>query len=343
MRRAAVATVLTAHLWEEDFVAFLRDGAGLRVVARAYEPEEVIRRAPDVVVVGSETSWISPTHIRAWRRRGIKVLGLHPVGDGPGRELFQRGGADAILPETTSMVGLFRAVQALSVVEPSVLAEGTLVAVTGPRGAPGRTEMALALAFGAADRQRTLLVDLDPPSIGIRLGLDPHPTLLEALDEIRADGVPPPVRRVGPLSILAGVEGGPLVAPLRWELVRASLNSFDLVVADLGPWPQNDSVIRNARSAVLVCDAAPTGMVRASAMVNDWVGPPPRVLVNRAIDGEQTRRMVRQALGLEPAVVIPYLEAVRSASLKGDQPPGLLIGQVARMGLSALPAQANGE
>jgi len=341
VRRAAVATVLTAHPWEEDFVAFARDGAGLRVVARAYEPEEVIRRAPDVVVVGSETSWISPTHVRAWRRRGVKVLGLHPVGDGPGQELFRRGGADAILPETTSMVGLYRAVQALSVVEPSTLTEGALVAVTGPRGAPGRTEMALALAFGAADRHRTLLVDLDPPSIGIRLGLGPHPTLLEALDEIRADGVPPPVRRVGPLSILAGVEGGPLVAPLRWELIRASLDSFDLVVVDLGPWPHNEAVIRNARSAVLVCDAGPTGMVRAASMVHDWIGASPRLIVNRVVDDEDTRHVARRALGLEPAVLVPLLEPVRSASLECQPPPALLIDRVGRLGLSALSGQPN--
>jgi hypothetical protein len=341
VRRASVATVLTAHPWEEDFVAFIRDGAGLRVVARAYEPEEVIRRAPDVVVVGSETSWISPTHVRAWHRRGVKVLGLHPVGDEPGRELFQRGGADIILPETTSMVGLFRAVQALSVVESSILNEGTLVVVTGPRSAPGRTEMALALAFGAADRQRTLLVDLDPPSIGIRLGLGPHPTLFEALDGIRADGVPPPVRRLGPLSILAGVEGGPLADPLRWELIRASLDSFDLVVADLGPWPHNEAVIRNARSTVLVCDAGPTGMVRAAAMVHDWIGVPPRLIVNRVVDDEDTRQMARRALGLEPAILVPFLESVRSASLKSQPPPAILVDRVGGLGLSALSGQSN--
>lgn len=341
MRRAGVATVLTANPWEEDFVAFARDGAGLRVVARAYEPEEVIRRAPDIVVVGSETSWISPTHVRAWRRRGIKVLGLHPPGDGPGRELFHLGGADAILPETTSMVGLFRVVQALSVVESSAVSEGTLVAVTGPRGAPGRTEMALALALGAADRHRTLLVDLDPPSIGIRLGLGPRPTLLDALDEVRTGGGMPPVRRVGPLSILTGVQGGPLAAPLRWELIRASLDSFDLVIADLGPWPQSDAILRKSSTAILVCDASPTGMVRARTLVQDWAGPTPRVLLNRGGDDERTRHLAREALGLEPAVTIPYLESVRTASLEAALPPALLIDQTAGMGLSALSGRGN--
>lgn len=341
MRRPAIATVLTAQPWEENLVAFVRDGAVLRIVTRAYEPEEVIRRTPDVVVVGSETSWISPTHIRAWRRRGIKVLGLHPAGDGPGRELFHLGGADAVLPETTSMVGLFRAVQALSLIERSAGSEGTLVAVTGPRGAPGRTEMALALALGASDRHRTLLVDLDPPSIGIRLGLGPHPTLLDAVDEVRAGGETPPVRRIGPLSILTGVQGGPLAAPLRWELIRASLDSFDLVIADLGPWPQSDAILRESAAAILVCDASPTGMVRARTLVQDWVGPTPRVLLNRGDDDERTRRLAREALGLEPAVTIPYLESVRAASLEAALPPALLIDQTAGIGLSTLSGRGN--
>ncbi len=341
MRRTAVATVLTAHPWEEDFVSFVRDCAGLRVVARAYEPEEVTRRKPDVILVGSETSWISPIHLRAWRRRGFRVLGLHPPGDEPGRLLLERGGTDTILPETTSAVGLFRAVQALSVGESSAGLEGTLVAVTGARGSPGRTEIALALALGAAEYQRTLLADLDPPSIGVRLGLGPRPTLLEALEEARSDGTPPPVRHVGALSILTGVEGGPLATPLRWELIRAALDSFDLVIADLGPWPQNDAVLRNARSTILVCDAGPTGMVRAATMVHDWIGVPPRLIVNRVVDDESARQVARRALGLEPAILVPFLESVRSASLKSQPPPDILVGRVGGLGLSALSGQPN--
>lgn len=341
MRRPAVATVLTSHSWEEEFVSFVRDGAGLRVVARAYEPEEVIRRSPDVVLVGSETSWISPTHVRAWRRRGIRVLGLHPPGDQPGRDLLERGGADAILPETTSVVGLFRTIQALSIDCPPTAAEGTLVAVTGPRGAPGRTELAVALALATARRAKTLLIDLDPPAIGLRLGLGPHPSLLEALDSVRARETPLPVRRFNRLSILTGVEGGPLAASLRWELIRAALDAFDVVIADLGPWPHNDAVLHSAATAVLVCDAGATGMVRARHVVEEWVGPTPQVVLNRATADERTLRTAREALGLEPAHAIPYLESIRRASTRGEPPPAQLIERMDDLGLSALAAHAN--
>jgi len=343
MRRPAVATVLTAHSWEEEFISFIRDGAGLRVVTRAYEPEEVMRRAPDVVVVGSETSWISPTHVRAWKRRGIRVLGLHPLGDQPGKELLERGGADAILPETTSAVGLLRTVQALSVDRSRVLPDGALVAVTGPRGAPGRTELALALALGTTDRARTLIIDLDPPSIGLRLGLGPRPSLLEVLDRVRIKGTPLPVRRVDALSVLTGIEGGPLAPSLRWELIQAALDTHDLVIADLGPWPQNAAILRSATTAVLVCDASPTGMVRARSVVEDWIGPTPRVVVNRATAGEATRRMAREALGLEPELRVPYLEPVRKASLNNELPPARLVDRMADLGLSALIKQTSGD
>jgi Mrp family chromosome partitioning ATPase len=323
--RASVATVLTSHRWEEEFVSFVRDGAGFRVVTRAYEPEELTRSSADVIVIGSETSWISPVHVRTWRRRGIRVVGVHPPGDEPGRQLLERGGADTILPETTSVVGLFRAVQALSIVDAPPTSEGTIVSVTGPRGAPGRTEIALAFALDASTRQRTLLVDLDPPSLGVRLGLSPTPSLSEALEITRMDGMSPPVRRMGALSILTGVEGGPLAASLRWELIRSALDTFDLVVADLGPWPHNSGVLRNSGEALIVCDPGPTGMVRAATMVSDWHGPTPLPILNRADPTDETLRMARRALGLEPAAVVPFLESVRAASHHCAPPPAELI------------------
>ncbi|NOY56981.1 MAG: hypothetical protein GXP34_13500 [Actinobacteria bacterium] len=331
MSRASVATVLSARPWEEVFVSFARETAAVRVVARAYEPEEATRRSPGVIVAGSETPWVCPAIVKAWRRRGIRVVGIYPAGDEPGRQLFETAGADEILPDDTSSLRLLRTVQALSVAAPPISPEGTLVAVTGPRGAPGRTEIAIAIAWGAARGHRTLLVDLDPPSLGIRLGLRPHPGLADAFDAVRSFGELPDdhARIVGPISVLAGIDGGPLTAALRWELVRSALGSFDVVVVDLGPWPQGETILRQADTAVLVCDAGPTGLIRASMLVDAWQGPTPIPLVNRADDPAATTREVRQALGLEPAGLIPTLASIRAAARQTSAPPRELIEQVA--------------
>jgi hypothetical protein len=327
MNRTAVATVLTAHAWEETFVSFARESAAVRIVARAYEPSDVTRHSPEVVLAGSETSWIGPSHVKAWRRAGIRIVGLHPPGDQPGRSLFERAGADTVLPETTPVLALLRTIRALSVLDRQIAPEGALIAVTGPRGAPGRTEIALALAWESARERRTLLVDLDPPSLGIRLGLGPHPTLSDAFNVVRTTGDLPPLNRVGPVSVLAGLEGGPLAAALRWELMRSALGSFDVVVADLGPWPQGKPIVDHASAAILVCDATPTGMVRAASVAEQWSGPTPLLIVNRA--GQADVTMARRAVGLEPSGVVPPLECVRSASGRSEGPPEALLDLIA--------------
>ena len=333
-----MATVLTARPWEETFVSFARETGAVRVVARAYEPEEVTRRGPSVIVAGSETSWVSPAMVKAWRRRGIRVVGVYPAGDEPGRHLFDVARADASFSDDVSSLQLLRAVRALSLTAPTGSDDGTLIAVTGPRGAPGRTEVAIAIAWSAAAKGRTLLVDLDPPTLGLRFGLPPLSDLGEALDFVRSTGSPPidHIRTVGPISVLTGVGEGPLTADLRAELVRSALGTFDVVVADLGPWPHGESTVRLAATAVMVCDASPAGLVRAAQMVRGWSGPTPLVVVNRVDDPQDALLGARRALGLDPAVLIPTLAEVRTSAVLSRDPTDTMVmlgGQMCERGL----------
>lgn len=341
MMRSSVATVLTARAWEELFVSFARETAALRVVTRAYEQEEVTKRQPGVIVAGSETPWVSPALVKAWRRKGIRVVGIYPAGDQPGKRLFETAGADATISDDAPALSLVRTVQALSLSAPQASPGGTLLAVTGPRGAPGRTEISIAIAWAAASTHRTLLVDLDPPSLGIRLGLRPRPALGQALDALRSDGDLPSnlIRSVGPVSVLTGVDGGPLTTSLRWELVRAALGAFDVVVVDLEPWPHGGKTLRHADAAVLVCDASPAGMVRAATLVGAWTGPTPLVVVNRADDSGAAVRAARRSLGLEPVTLIPTLGSVRAAMHNAAEPPPELVEYVAPIHCSIEHAQ----
>ena len=69
--RPAVATVLSPRMWEPDLVGHARRTAAVRIVGRAYEPEDLLRMGSlEAVVVGAETSWLTAALIRSWRSRG---------------------------------------------------------------------------------------------------------------------------------------------------------------------------------------------------------------------------------------------------------------------------------
>ena len=182
-----VATVLSAREWEARLVAAARESAAVKLVLRAYLPEEVTRRADsiDVVVAGAETSWVTPTRVAAWRRLGIRVVGVHTRADRPAVERLNAGGADLILEEDLDAEQLVREIRLL---DPRSRDQsnprGRVVTVTGVRGGPGRTEIATALAWAAAGKGEASLVDADlvGPSIAVRLGLPPRPDLADCVD-----------------------------------------------------------------------------------------------------------------------------------------------------------------
>jgi hypothetical protein len=80
-----VATVLSARDWESGLVSLAKETAEVRMVLRAYRPEEVEEEAHrlDVVVAGAETSWVTPARIATWRRRGLRVVACSRPVTGP--------------------------------------------------------------------------------------------------------------------------------------------------------------------------------------------------------------------------------------------------------------------
>lgn len=332
MNRPRVATVLSAREWESSFAGFARSTSLVRLVARAYEPEDLERRAGelDVVVAGVETAWVTPTAIQRWRRRGLGVLGVHPPDDRPGRRLLTTGGADEVLPDDTPPERLLHVVRSLRRTDSKPTETAGLVAVTGSRGAPGVSEVALGLAWGLAERNhRTLLIDLDRsgPSLSVRLGVTPTPDFAEAIDEVLYSGTfPSTVRKVGPLALLAGPpanRSGPLTSALINEVLHAAEGSFQRIVVDLGVGEPDDPLLYRATSRVLTCEATPKGLIRAAAMVEQWSAPPPALVLNRITRHDQNDvvRAARRWLGLEPSVVVPHLAEVQNAARSASPPP----------------------
>lgn len=332
MNRPRIATVLSAREWEPRLVDTARRDPTVRIVRRAYEPADLERAAPlDTVIVGSETSWITSNRIRSIRRSGTRVVGVYPIGDVPGRELLCRGGADVALPDTTPPEELLTAAALVATEALDSDHGGRLISVTGPRGAPGRTEIAVSLARGIAQRNRTAILDLDleAPGVAFRLGLQPGPSLVDIADALRSLDRLIATRAdcPGDLTVIGGPSPLPAESAKRFglaDLLESMLAAFEITIADAGPWQPSNALLATSDEVVLVCDAQPMNLIRAARLVHNWEGPVPRVVINRVEPGheEATVRLARRALGLEPHITIPEVDNRRDPS--SPFPDGLL-------------------
>ena len=337
-----VATVLSARDWESGLVVQAKETAEVRLVLRAYRPEEVEEEAHrlDVVVAGAETTWVTPARIAAWRRRGLRVVGIFPCGDGPARQRLVAGGADEVLSDDTPAGEVVRAIRLLrpaaALADPQPTAR--VVAVTGPPGAPGRTEVALALAWGWAARRRTLLLDLDLDAscLAVRLGRPPRPDLVDAAEGVHETGALPPgaIMECGPLGLVVGStrRGDASVPPhLVTDVAAAAGSLAELVVLDAGARRGDDPLVKGADLAVLVAEASPVGLVRAARLAADWAGPRPWLVLNR-VHRSHTAEVVaaaRRWTGLDPAALVPERAAITLAA-RAARPPARALRRALR-------------
>ncbi len=329
----AVATVLSAREWEHDLVALARDSAAVRVVLRAYRPEEVDRERDriDVLVAGAETAWVTPARVAAWRRAGLRVIGVFPCGDTPARDRLLAGGADEVVPDDTPLDAIVQAIRMLRPKAPAAAPASSappITLVTGARGAPGRTEVALSLAWSWAITGDVLLVDLDldAPALAVRMGRPPRPDVTDAAEEVHATGHIPEraMQRVGPLRVIVGSHrnGDSVPSELLPDVIAAAAAAGRRLVVDAGPRAGDDPLLSSAGDVVLVADGSPTGLVRAAALVSDWLGPRPRLVLNRVPERWRTDVVAaaRRWTGLEPVAVLGAHQGV-SAHARRALPP----------------------
>ncbi len=291
--------------WESELVERARVTGTLRVAPRALQPGHIHRalvvdRVP-AVLVGAEIPWLSPGLISAWRHMGALVIGVSDPYHRRGERMLEEWGCHYVLDDpdpqqVAAIIGVAASPQLRDSLPARVPA---VIAVGGPRGAPGRTEIAVALAWLARCRGSTLLVEADTsPALGLRLGISPPSRPYQL---VAAHG----------MDLLLWSPRGSVVGMQQTAWSR--LFDYETVVVDLGPDPARfDSWVGER---VVVCRASPSGIVRAASLLARLgARPPVRTVVNRLGGGHSHHRMMNHLTawaGRPPDAVIGELEDLR--------------------------------
>lgn len=322
-----IATVLSAREWEAALVQSAHDTARVRLVARMYQPDDVydIETEIDAIVVGAETPWLSASIVRSWTARGIVVVGIHAANDPVAPGQLASMGVDIVMKDTEEPeVVLHRLRLALPETTTAATTTAQITVVTGPRGAPGITEVALGAATISAKHRNTILVDADAtdPVLAVRLNLSPEPTIEDALDAIHADGdISSCVQRFGGIGVIVGAASEEYITDSATSLLEAVAVITEHVIVDAGPNPIA-AITKRADNAIVVCEASAVGIVRVAKFIAAWSGPQPTIVLNRVPrrDKDQLTDAVRRWTGLAPTATVADNPAIRYAA-RHARPP----------------------
>ena len=257
---------------------------GHEVVARAASAAEaaslVVALVPDALVVASEPRYLGSRVLAACDDSGVRVVAL-TTGD-PDRRLAASLGLFETTDATSGWSAVERALQGASRPTPAraVTGRGTVIAVWGPAGAPGRTTVAIAVASELALLGHAVVladVDTHGASVAPALGmLDEAPGFAAAcrlagagslthdeLDRIAQQYASPS----GGFRVLTGIgrpSRWPELSGERVAAVIAQCRSWaDYTVLDIGSSLENDEELssdlfaprRNAAAVTAVRDA----------------------------------------------------------------------------------------
>jgi Flp pilus assembly CpaE family ATPase len=345
MARLRIVTAGTGAGWEAALVQACQEpGAPAEIVQRCYDLGDLLAVATtgraQAALVAAGTRWLDREAVTRLTATGVTVIGVAPNGDDHAERRLRQLGISHVGRNTdppATLIGLATAAALTdSRTTPDTAAppadppsrdepfgrHHTVIAVWGPKGAPGRTTIALNLAFEAAPLAgETLLVDADTygGSIAQALGyLQDYPGLAWAArmagrGELDGPQLWRATRRAAPTGprVLAGLPRAELwteVRPSTWEsLLDLFRVAFPLTVVDLGFCLEEDEELlydqvrfrRNAvsRSALARADlviavtrADPVGLhdfIRAWQDLTDLGVPADRVrlVVNQVRDG----------------------------------------------------------
>ena len=323
-----VALAATPRGWAQRLHRHVADHGGARVRATVLHPRDLEQEEFEVFCADDVTSFLTVQLVDALHRGGRAVLGVFDAEDDRGKGELLAMGVDAVVEQGASAEELLTAVRGLAVLirrdarEPALprdagpsLPSGALVAVGGPSGGVGATEIAIELARALShDGGAVVLVDGDDhaPGLAARLGVAQYPNLRAALDAQRAGvdaaGALQPLTGDGRLGAMAG-----LTAPRDWSELRpgdvlavakALAAGRDAVVVNIGSclddaagsgrYVQTREVAAAADLLVAVATPTPLGVARLAEWLADVAALPRRapahVVVNQAPSGSWQRQ-----------------------------------------------------
>lgn len=277
-----IATI-AGPLWESELVDRARLTGSLRITQRAFHPAQVDlairKRRSQAVLVGADTPWLTPGLVAAWRDMGALVMGINDPHHPGARRLLEDRGCEFVLsdPDPEWVASVIRTALPAASRDPAARPGPKVVAVGGPRGAPGRSEVAIGLAWLAARTGSCLLVEADnAPGLGLRLGLPPPSTPHQTSTTHGVDLLLWSPHRSA-VGLLAG----------GWS----RMHEYETTVIDLGPSP--DAFEQWPGERVVVCDVRPSGIVRGACFLGKLNGlRPPWVIANRLEADERLREQI---------------------------------------------------
>ena len=319
-----LALALSAREWSDHLRRFLADHGGARVRVAALEPHDLAGESFDVLLIDDICSFLTPRLVERVAQEGRAVIGVCDATElADGGERLRQLGVDAVVEAGAHPDEFLEAIQRVAASKISPGATGPAeeeirldvgasdevcrwIAIVGPGGGTGVTEVAIASAAAlAANHRSVLLVDGDDtaPSIAQRLGADLFPNVRVAVDalEQRSIGLSATVQVRHGIGLLVGV---PSVG--EWQDVRPrdvidvmeELGPrFGRIVVDLGghaggllsDHPLARSVLQHSDQILVVAVPTPVGVTRLLALlseINATVSSPRLgILINRAPKG----------------------------------------------------------
>lgn len=229
MTLPTVSVGISQRSWAGLFKEFVVDHGGVRLVGTVLTQADALEQGSVVLVADDVASFLTPRLVRRLQRIGRRIVGVFdPLEGDAGRKRLIDMNVDAVAsahddPERI-LETVVRAAAGADVTGPEDLATprrygGRLTVVTGFGGA---TEVAVHLGARWARRHlATIVADFDTvsPAVAQRLGLEPSPNLLSAVDTLlHARGEADfslQAHRSG-VAVLAGIP-----RPKDWELAPA--------------------------------------------------------------------------------------------------------------------------
>lgn len=362
MSEIGIAVVVSPRDWAERLHRFLTDHGGARVRRRVVSRQDAFAGDAHIVVVDDLTSFLTIGFVDEAHRRGRAVLGVFDPGEPWGRERLSEVGVDDTIPSDADAEEFLRTFEVLAAgslasrgtgagpttvapdpAAPTTTTEvhrgeehGVLIAVGGPSGGTGKTEVAIALTHAlAATSGSAVLVDGDTtaPSVAQRLGLALHPNLRAAIDAVehRGGSIADCLAQAegSRAAFLAGLAASTdwshlhpdevaavidrLRALHRYVVVDVGSGIEDVSTAAGGRFAVQRALLRAADTAAIVTAPTPVGVTRALTWAADLrdLAPvvPMHVAVNRVpagrfrrgeIEAELTRSLPVPSLGMVP-------------------------------------------